>query len=73
MHHLYSAWCPTYPTHRVKPPELEIRDIGDLAVDHFRGIFRLTYAGDAHLVLKTKVQVLVPCSKHYYYLSSWML
>ncbi|KAF8326412.1 hypothetical protein F5887DRAFT_1065058 [Amanita rubescens] len=39
-----------------QPPELEIRDIGDLAVDHFRGIFRLTYAGDAHLVLKTKVQ-----------------
>ncbi|KAK2465995.1 hypothetical protein APHAL10511_001636 [Amanita phalloides] len=39
-----------------QPPELEIRDIGDLAMDHFRGIFRLTYAGDAHLVLKTKVQ-----------------
>ena len=40
-----------------QPPELEIRDIGDLTVDQFRGIFRLTYAGDAHLVLKTKVQV----------------
>ncbi|KAF8806305.1 hypothetical protein BYT27DRAFT_7191634 [Phlegmacium glaucopus] len=39
-----------------QPPELEIRDIGDLTVDHFRGIFRMTYAGDAHLVLKTKVQ-----------------
>ncbi|KIM91264.1 hypothetical protein PILCRDRAFT_811785 [Piloderma croceum F 1598] len=39
-----------------EPPELEIRDIGDLTVDQFRGIFRLTYAGDAHLVLKTKVQ-----------------
>ncbi|KAF8622183.1 hypothetical protein AX15_007295 [Amanita polypyramis BW_CC] len=39
-----------------QPPDLEIRDIGDLAVDHFRGIFRLTYAGDAHIVLKTKVQ-----------------
>ncbi|KJA29775.1 hypothetical protein HYPSUDRAFT_108634, partial [Hypholoma sublateritium FD-334 SS-4] len=39
-----------------QPPELEIRDIGDLTVDQFRGIFRLTYAGDAHLVLKTKVQ-----------------
>jgi distribution and morphology protein 34 len=25
-------------------------------MDQFRGIFRLTYAGDAHLVLKTKVQ-----------------
>ncbi|KAG1719165.1 hypothetical protein EDB19DRAFT_1648718 [Suillus lakei] len=39
-----------------QPPELEIRDIGDLTMDHFRGIFRLTYAGDAHIVLKTKVQ-----------------
>ncbi|KAI0047359.1 hypothetical protein FA95DRAFT_1679141 [Auriscalpium vulgare] len=39
-----------------QPPELEIRDIGDLTTDQFRGIFRLTYAGDAHLVLKTKVQ-----------------
>lgn len=26
-------------------------------MDQFRGIFRLTYAGDAHLVLRTKVQV----------------
>ncbi|KAF7775763.1 hypothetical protein Agabi119p4_4156 [Agaricus bisporus var. burnettii] len=39
-----------------QPPELEIRDIGELTVDQFRGIFRLTYSGDAHLVLKTKVQ-----------------
>ncbi|KDQ64456.1 hypothetical protein JAAARDRAFT_118324 [Jaapia argillacea MUCL 33604] len=39
-----------------EPPELEIRDIGDLTLDHFRGIFRLTYAGDAHIVLRTKVQ-----------------
>ncbi|KDR84057.1 hypothetical protein GALMADRAFT_56535 [Galerina marginata CBS 339.88] len=39
-----------------QPPELEIRDIGDLTVGQFRGIFRLTYTGDAHLVLKTKVQ-----------------
>ncbi|KAF8165611.1 hypothetical protein B0H34DRAFT_647366 [Crassisporium funariophilum] len=39
-----------------QPPELEIRDIGDLTVDQFRGIFRMTYAGDAHLILKTKVQ-----------------
>ncbi|KAF8559446.1 hypothetical protein OG21DRAFT_1453917 [Imleria badia] len=39
-----------------QPPELLIRDIGDLTMDQFRGIFRLTYAGDAHLVLKTKVQ-----------------
>ncbi|KAJ7223946.1 hypothetical protein C8J57DRAFT_1391040 [Mycena rebaudengoi] len=40
-----------------QPPELEIRDIGDLTVDQFRGIFRLTYAGDAHLVLKTKPDI----------------
>jgi distribution and morphology protein 34 len=40
-----------------EPPELEIRDIGDLTMDQFRGIFRLTYTGDAHIVLKTKVQV----------------
>ena len=40
-----------------QPPELEIRDIGDLTMDQFRGIFRLTYSGDAHIVLKTKVQV----------------
>ncbi|OAX32864.1 hypothetical protein K503DRAFT_869908 [Rhizopogon vinicolor AM-OR11-026] len=39
-----------------QPPELEIRDIGDLTMDQFRGIFRFTYAGDAHIVLKTKVQ-----------------
>ena len=40
-----------------QPPELEIRDIGELTTDQFRGIFRLTYSGDAHLVLRTKVQV----------------
>ncbi|KIY52301.1 hypothetical protein FISHEDRAFT_25718, partial [Fistulina hepatica ATCC 64428] len=39
-----------------QPPELEIRDIGELTMDQFRGIFRLTYSGDAHIVLKTKVQ-----------------
>ncbi|KDN38461.1 hypothetical protein K437DRAFT_259411 [Tilletiaria anomala UBC 951] len=37
-------------------PELDILEIGDLSMDRFRGIFRLTYAGDAHLVLSTKVQ-----------------
>lgn len=35
---------------------MEILEIGDLSRDRFRGIFRLTYAGDAHLVLSTKVQ-----------------
>ncbi|CAL1700383.1 unnamed protein product [Somion occarium] len=39
-----------------QPPELEIRDIGELTMDQFRGIFRFTYAGDAHIVLRTKVQ-----------------
>ncbi|KAI3616549.1 mitochondrion organization and biogenesis-related protein [Moniliophthora roreri] len=39
-----------------EPPELEIREIGELTMDQFRGIFRLSYSGDAHLVLKTKVQ-----------------
>ncbi|KZT42991.1 hypothetical protein SISSUDRAFT_1125230 [Sistotremastrum suecicum HHB10207 ss-3] len=39
-----------------QPPELEIRDIGELTVDQFRGIFRLTYSGNAHIVLRTKVQ-----------------
>lgn len=38
------------------PPELDVLEIGDLAPDRFRGIFRLTYAGDAQLVLTTKVQ-----------------
>ncbi|CAG8518662.1 6475_t:CDS:2 [Funneliformis caledonium] len=39
-----------------KAPELEIMEIGELAVDKFRGIFKLIYSGDAHLTLQTKVQ-----------------
>ncbi|KAF8339093.1 uncharacterized protein EI90DRAFT_3279492 [Cantharellus anzutake] len=39
-----------------QPPELQIHGIGDLAVDQFRGIFKLSYAGDAYIVLRTKVQ-----------------
>ncbi|KAG8820332.1 ERMES complex subunit [Serendipita sp. 399] len=39
-----------------QPPELEIKDIGELTKDQFRGIFKLTYAGDAFIVLRTKVQ-----------------
>lgn len=39
------------------PPELEILEIGDLAEDRFRGIFKMCYSGDAFLTLKTKVQV----------------
>jgi distribution and morphology protein 34 len=59
--------CSVPPAHRCRrvacqPPELEIRDIGDLTTEQFRGIFRLTYSGDAHLVLRTKVQVCAfPC------------
>ncbi|RMJ25362.1 hypothetical protein PHISP_03758 [Aspergillus sp. HF37] len=38
------------------PPDLEILEIGDLAEDRFRGIFKMSYAGDAFLTLKTRVQ-----------------
>ncbi|KAI5302914.1 ERMES complex subunit, partial [Ascosphaera pollenicola] len=38
------------------PPELEILEIGDLAEDRFRGIFKMSYKGDAYLTLKTVVQ-----------------
>jgi hypothetical protein len=31
-------------------------------MEQFRGIFRLTYAGDAYIVLRTKVQVCAVCS-----------
>jgi len=41
------------------PPELEILEIGDLAEDRFRGIFKMCYTGDAFLTLKTRVQVCV--------------
>ncbi|RKP07233.1 hypothetical protein THASP1DRAFT_2887, partial [Thamnocephalis sphaerospora] len=39
-----------------QPPELEMLEIGELSVDKFRGIFKLTYSGDAYIVLQTKVQ-----------------
>lgn len=38
------------------PPELEILEVGDLAEDRFRGIFKMSYSGDAYLTLKTRVQ-----------------
>ena len=38
------------------PPSLEILEIGDLAEDRFRGIFKVRYEGDAYLTLRTKVQ-----------------
>lgn len=40
-------------------PDLEILEIGDLAEDRFRGIFRMSYEGDASLTLRTKVQVCI--------------
>ena len=39
------------------PPDLEILEIGDLAEDRFRGIFKMCYSGDAFLTLRTRVQV----------------
>lgn len=38
------------------PPDLEILEIGDLAEDRFRGIFKMCYSGDAFLTLQTRVQ-----------------
>ena len=32
-------------------------------MEQFRGIFRLTYAGDAYIVLRTKVQVCALCRR----------
>lgn len=38
------------------PPDLEILEIGDLAEDRFRGIFKMCYSGDASVTLNTRVQ-----------------
>ena len=46
------------------PPDLEILEIGDLAEDRFRGIFKMCYSGDAFLTLKTRVQVCFALSRH---------
>ncbi|EPZ32914.1 hypothetical protein ROZALSC1DRAFT_28326 [Rozella allomycis CSF55] len=45
-----------------QPPEIEIMEIGELCKDKFRGIFRMVYNGNAHLVLQTKVQANPVCS-----------
>ncbi|KAJ2899601.1 mitochondrial distribution and morphology protein 34 [Zalerion maritima] len=37
-------------------PDLDILEIGDIADDRFRGIFKMSYKGDAFLTLRTKVQ-----------------
>jgi len=39
------------------PPDLEMLEIGELGDDKFRGVFKLKYSGDAHIVLQTRVQV----------------
>ena len=39
-----------------KAPTLEILEIGDLASDKFRGVFKLSYDGGASITLATKVQ-----------------
>ena len=39
------------------PPDLEILEVGDLAEDRFRGIFKMRYSGNAFVTLKTRVQV----------------
>lgn len=39
-----------------QPPELTILEIGELSEERFRGIFKVTYNGDARIVLQTKVQ-----------------
>ena len=41
-------------------PELEMLEIGELGADRFRGVFKLSYSGDAFIVLQTKVQVSRP-------------
>ncbi|KAL9020807.1 MAG: hypothetical protein Q9185_001991 [Variospora sp. 1 TL-2023] len=40
------------------PPDLEILEVGDLAEDRFRGIFKMCYTGDAFLTLKTRANPL---------------
>ena len=37
-------------------PDFEILEIGELDRDRFRGIFKISYSGDFHLTLHTKVQ-----------------
>jgi hypothetical protein len=48
------------------PPDLEILEIGDIADDRFRGIFKMCYSGDAFLTLKTRVQVCAPFLEYFY-------
>ncbi|EGF99598.1 uncharacterized protein MELLADRAFT_94232 [Melampsora larici-populina 98AG31] len=38
------------------PPDLGILEIGDIGTDQLRGIFCLTYAGDASISLQTRIR-----------------
>ncbi|KAG4087038.1 hypothetical protein H8356DRAFT_1059329 [Neocallimastix lanati (nom. inval.)] len=40
-----------------KAPDLEVMEIGDLSEEKFKGIFKITYQGDAYLVIQTIVQI----------------
>ncbi|ORY79926.1 hypothetical protein BCR37DRAFT_381346 [Protomyces lactucae-debilis] len=39
-----------------KPPVLELIELCDLEADEFKGVFRMRYSGDAHIIMQTKVQ-----------------
>lgn len=41
-------------------PELEVLEIGDIAEDRFRGVFRMAYEGDAAVTLRARMQVRLP-------------
>jgi len=40
-----------------KAPDLEVMEIGDLSEEKFKGIFKITYQGDAYIVIRATVQI----------------
>lgn len=51
-------------------------EMGELSMERFRGIFKLTYNGDAHIVLQTKVQVKITAKssmRSYVFLASALI
>jgi len=40
-----------------KAPDLEVMEIGDLSEEKFKGIFKITYQGDAYIVIQATVQI----------------
>jgi len=40
-----------------KAPDLEVMEIGDLSEEKFKGIFKITYQGDAFIVIRATVQI----------------